>query len=100
MVKLIFLVSFTLVGCSLHSNHPSKRVTKEYEEDLVTVVVALDQAQMSYLRGCVEAKKVRVPTIPGESVFAECRDRAKLHRLELNEIMKQNLSSSGDQPSP
>ena len=83
-----------LVGCSVHSNRPGN---KSEDEQLVSVPVALDQAQMSYLRGCVEAEKAR---IPNEHVFVKCRERAKLHRKELGEIMAQDLSSSEDQPTP
>lgn len=62
------------------------------EEDLVTVQTALDQAQMSYLSGCVEAHKEMGVT----HSFPDCRNKAVAHRQELNEFMKQELPKDAD----
>ena len=57
-------------------------------QDEVTLKTALDQAQMSYLKGCVEAfKEVKVP-----SVFPHCRDKALMHRSELESIIFQPVA--------
>lgn len=85
MLKLLFL-SVLAVSCSTHSNHPHK-----VKDDLVSVKVALDQAQMSYLKGCVDAfNSVKITP-----VYEKCRDQAILHRKELDQIMGvEDLSSS------
>ena len=57
------------------------------EKDYVTLDAALNQAQASYLKGCVMA--LRDLNIP--SVFTGCRDKAILHREELNSMMAQDL---------
>ena len=60
--------------------------TKKGEED-VSLDAALNQAQMSYLKGCVEAKKeLKIP-----QVFEGCRDKSLVHRHELEEILGQDL---------
>lgn len=58
------------------------------EKNLVTLNAALNQAQASYLKGCVMA--LRDLNIP--STFTGCRDKALLHREELNSMMSQDLS--------
>lgn len=56
-------------------------------DDLVSVHAALNHAQASYLKGCVDAmKELKIPiTFPG------CRDKALLHRQELDSIMSQEV---------
>jgi len=56
---------------------------KKNEEELVSVSVALDQAQASYLRGCVDAlKSMGVP-----SAFPGCKNLSNIHRKEIESIM-------------
>lgn len=62
--------------------------TPSQEKDYVTLDAALNQAQASYLKGCVMA--LRDLNIP--SVFTGCRDKAILHREELNSMLGQNPS--------
>ena len=80
---LLFLIFF-LVSCAHQTpkdNLPANR------HDQVSVEAALNQAQASYLLGCVEAMKVlRVPVS-----FPGCRDRSIVHRRELDQIMDQDL---------
>lgn len=73
------LITLFLVSCA--HKQPQNR------EDLVSVLSALDQAQMSYLKGCVDAMKDQ--QIPVN--FENCRDKSKAHRLELDSIMDQDL---------
>jgi len=62
------------------ANLPPER---SQEEPLVSVNTALDQAQASYLRGCVEAyQSLRL----GPTYFY-CLENARKHRLELQNIM-------------
>lgn len=78
-MKYVFML-FILVACS---HHPKKEV----EDDLVSVDAALDQAQASYLLGCVEAfKELKMPVS-----FPNCRDKSLNHRKELDSIMEQDL---------
>lgn len=77
-MKSIFIL-LLLVSCS-------QVPTKKGDED-VPLDAALNQAQMSYLKGCVEAKKeLKIP-----QVFEGCRDKSLLHRQELEEILGQDL---------
>ena len=70
-----------LYGCS---QLPSKPKTQDVEEDLVTARAALNQAQMSYLRGCVEAfQMLQIP-----KSFDTCRDKSILHREEIKAILE------------
>lgn len=76
---LLSLVLFALVSCA---QAPVKK-----EQDLVTVRTALDQAQASYMKGCVDAMKdLKIPI-----AFPGCRDKAIVHRRELDSIMEQEL---------
>jgi hypothetical protein len=69
-------LALMLVSCAQMPAH------KTYSDD-VSLGAALDQAQMSYLRGCVEAfRSLQI----GPS-FEACRDKAKAHRLELNDMV-------------
>ena len=73
------LILLLLVSCS--------QVPTKKGEDDVTLDAALNQAQMSYLKGCVEAKKeLKIP-----QVFEGCRDKSLVHRHELEEILGQDL---------
>lgn len=75
----ISLLLFILISCA---HHPSKK-----QEDLVSLEAALNQAQASYLKGCVMAlKDLKIP-----AVFMGCRDKAILHRQELEQIMSQDF---------
>jgi hypothetical protein len=75
-MKYTFLC-FALIGCA------SIKPERSQEEPLVSVEVALDQAQASYLRGCVEAyQSLRL----GPTYFY-CLENARKHRLELQNIM-------------
>jgi hypothetical protein len=80
-MKNFLVLMFLTYGCSQLS---TKKEVAPSQADLVTVDAALNQAQMSYLRGCVEAfKHIRMP-----SPFQLCRDWAVNHRKELNLIME------------
>lgn len=57
------------------------------QENLVSVDAALNQAQASYLKGCVEAfKEIKVPI-----AFPGCRDKSLIHRRELDQLMGEDL---------
>lgn len=79
-----YLPFLFLLACA----HSPKTTPVEREEDLVSLPVALDQAQMSYLRGCVEAYQ----TVGVKISFPDCRDRAVAHRQELDKFMKQEMT--------
>ncbi len=69
-----------LIGCS---QLPSKK-----KENLVSLNAALNQAQASYLKGCVIAlKDLKIP-----AAFASCRDKAMLHRQELDQMLGQEIN--------
>jgi hypothetical protein len=71
---LIFLL---ITGCAHRNSPPSS------EEALVSVKTSIDQAQASYLLGCVEGqKKLKVPL-----TFNGCRDMSLIHRQELESIL-------------
>ena len=86
MLKPCLIFLFLLQSCAQFK----KSQTPKVEEDLVTVKTALDQAQASYLRGCVEAFQEHKP---GPS-FTHCVERSKGHRLELDMIMNQPVEIS------
>lgn len=76
--NLIFVLF--LYGCSQVS------VQKQPPTDDVSVDVALNHIFASYLRGCVDAfKELKVPLS-----FEICRDKAKLHRTEILEMLDQD----------
>ena len=55
------------------------------KEVLVSLQSALDAAQSSYLKGCVDGmKELKVPL-----AFDGCRDKSMVHRQELEYIMIQ-----------
>lgn len=75
--KIIFVLF--LYGCSQVS------VKKQPPTDDVSVAAALDHIFASYLRGCVDAfSELKVPIS-----FEICRDKAKLHRIEIQEMIDQ-----------
>lgn len=59
----------------------------EKGDNLVSVNAALNHAQMSYLKGCVDA--YRGLNIP--AAFNRCRDMAHIHRQELDSFMGMDL---------
>lgn len=76
MLRLLAL-PLLFISCAHLSSESST------EEPLVTVSTALNQAQASYLRGCVEAyQSLRL----GPTYFY-CLENARKHRLELQIIM-------------
>lgn len=75
-INLLFLI---LVGCA----HSPK---KSLQDNEVTLETALKQAQMSYLRGCVESFR-ELHMAPS---FDHCVEKARAHRLELDQIMEQD----------
>jgi len=70
-----FLLLF-LIACSSTRQNP--------QDDSVTVRTALDQAQMSYLKGCVDSFR----TLKMAPSFDHCKERAIAHRIELDSIME------------
>lgn len=89
------LILFFITACTTISNNPNSKSPEDINEDLVSVKIALDQAQASYMKGCVDAYN----SVSMSPVFEKCRDIAKLHRKELNQIMGiEDSSSSSDQP--
>lgn len=78
----IVLILFILTGCA-HKSREKKTWQPE-----VSVNAALNQAQMSYLLGCVEAfKSMKQPP-----AFDHCKDLAVEHRSEINQIMNQEIA--------
>ena len=72
------LILMLMVSCS--------QVPVKKGEELVSVNVALDQAQASYMKGCVDGmKQLNIPI-----AFPGCRDKSLLHRQELDQIMEQD----------
>jgi hypothetical protein len=69
-----------LIGCA-------QTPPKSYKDDLVSLDAALNHAQASYLKGCVDA--FHDLKIPG--AFTTCRDKSLIHRRELDSIMEQDL---------
>lgn len=77
-MKLILIAS--LFASCAHKQASSKK-------DLVSVETALNQAQASYLKGCVDIlKDLLIP-----NAFTGCRDKSLVHRRELDEIMNTDL---------
>ncbi len=74
-------ILFIIFGCSTLKKDP-------VSEDLVSVHTALNQAQMSYLKGCVDARK-ELKVSPS---FNHCQQKAKVHLKEINEIMNSPIS--------
>ena len=73
----IFLL-LLICSCSQVPSSPFKPGTK-----IVTLLTALDQAQMSYLRGCVETYvELKLP-----KPFETCRGKSVLHREEIQDIV-------------
>jgi hypothetical protein len=61
------------------------QVKPKVEHEEVSVEAALDQAQSSYLLGCVEAFNSAKVT----PAFPVCRDRSLKHRVEIEQILRQ-----------
>lgn len=80
-LTLILLIFY---GCSHGSNRPGKDTIWRPE---VSVNAALNQAQMSYLLGCVRAFK-ELKLAPA---FPTCRDLALEHRNEIEGIMRSEI---------
>ncbi len=77
----IALLLFILTSCA-HKSHEKRAWKPE-----VSINAALNQAQMSYLLGCVEAfKSMKQPP-----AFNHCKDLAFEHRSEINQIMNQKI---------
>lgn len=83
MSQTKFMKTFFLLLLVTACAHQPPKKGKE----LVSVNAALNHAQMSYLKGCVDA--YRGLNIP--AAFARCRDMAHLHRQELDSFMSLDL---------
>lgn len=60
---------------------------KTYKDDLVSVDAAINHAYASYLKGCVDAfHDLKMP-----GAFESCKDKALIHRRELDSFMSQDL---------
>ncbi len=79
-MRKVLIAMFILNGCAHRANK------QDSPEELVSLNAALNQAQMSYLRGCVEAMTV----IKLSPSFPDCKEKAIAHRLELQAIMDYN----------
>lgn len=78
MIKLLFILF--LYGCSQVSTQKPRDVS-----DLVSVDATLNHILSSYMKGCVDAfTELKVPVS-----FENCRDKAKLHKKEVQEILDQ-----------
>jgi hypothetical protein len=70
----LFLILF-IVACT---QAPLKK-----DEELVSVNAAINHAQASYLKGCVDAyHQLKIPL-----AFPQCRDKAIIHRQEIESTM-------------
>lgn len=77
----IVLILFIISACA----HKSQQ--KKIWKPEVSVNAALNQAQMSYLLGCVEAfKELKQPP-----AFNHCKELAVEHRIEIEQIMHQKI---------
>lgn len=73
------LIALLLAGCA------HRQPEKPEEEELVSLNSALNHIQASYLKGCVDAlKDIKVPL-----AFHGCRDKAFLHRQEVEQFILQ-----------
>ncbi len=77
MKKIVLLI--LLAGCA----HKSQQIESD---NLVTVQAALNQAQASYLKGCIEV--IKEQNLTGN--FETCKNKSIIHRRELNFIMDQS----------
>lgn len=87
-LNLLFILFFVSIfsSCSLTKSFSSKQSKTELteNEDLVSLNAALNHAQASYLKGCVDAlKKVNVSFI-----FKFCRQSSLQHRKEIESFVK------------
>lgn len=69
------LILLVLIGCAHQKT--------EQKDDLVSIDAALNQAQASYLKGCVDGLK----ELNLSDVFPGCRDKSVKHRKELDNFM-------------
>lgn len=76
-----FSLLFLLIACSTSKTPKNEPPT----HDLVTVRTALEQAQMSYLKGCVDSFR----DLGMAPSFDTCRIKAMKHRQEIDSIMEQ-----------
>jgi hypothetical protein len=79
LMKLFLSVFLLFINLSCAHQKPQTPV----EDDDVSVDVALDQAQMSYLKGCVDGRKA----LSSQKSFNVCKDMAIKHRQEINFIL-------------
>lgn len=73
---LLPLFTTLLISCS--------STPKPERDEFVTVRTALEQAQMSYLKGCVDSFR-KLGMAPS---FDRCKEMAITHRLEINSILE------------
>lgn len=76
-----YLILLILFSCSSIQKNNS-------QNEFVTVRTAMDQAQMSYLKGCVDSFR-KLGMAPS---FDHCKEEAIAHRIELDSIMEQPVA--------
>lgn len=78
-MKYFFLLS--LIACA--TKHP----ITNHKDELVHVSTVMDQVQLSYMKGCMDAyREIKLPE-PIET----CKVKAKDHRLEIQSILDQQV---------
>ena len=82
-MKTYLLLLLLLVSCA--HKKPQAVQCPEPDDDRVSVNAALNQAQMSYLKGCVDSFRF-LRMAPS---FEHCVEKAKAHRLDIQSIMDQ-----------
>ena len=78
LMKYLFLIA--IISCAHRPPLTDKK------DDLVHVSTVMDQVQASYLKGCADAfGMLKIPR-----PFETCRDKAILHRQEIQSILDQD----------
>lgn len=77
LIFILFLYSCSQVSVKKQPPTP--------EEDLVSVEATLNHIFASYLKGCVDTfVELKIPVS-----FENCRDKAKLHKYEVQQLLDQ-----------
>ena len=76
-----YLLLLSLLACA--TKHP----ITNHKDELVHVSTVMDQVQLSYLKGCMDAyREIKIPT-----AIETCKVKAKDHRMEIQSILDQQV---------
>ena len=90
-LPLLSALALLLTACASQTKSTQKEkrtIVDEVREENISTQTVLDLARSSYLKGCVDGKKLYAPELETSS-FERCKEHAFKHQKEIRSIIEQ-----------